>query len=467
MFFSFNDYQNRLREGLLNSTGRYAPFMRVNRVQYSKLEKQFANNNNSIGTAFQNLRRRTSSKYFRKVYTAQIPALEFAQTSFPAYRFLLPEILTNDWLAIMDWHKFQRDHALHQPLTAYIVQKLLDENNPMETFKIKETSLIDHFIDVILEKEQTKYLQYYLKEKLCFSEEKLFERFIGHGSRTAIPEGLSNEQKKKNVLRQVWKGLINESAYIAALFHDMGYPWQFINNLNNKIKDANFSKISAAGDTLKIIETYKDRLLFYPFRGYSLPAEFDLSNRHTQLVEVISKCLIETHGFPGAISFLYLNDILNDYPNHAIQPLHQFCIEWAAMAIMMHDLGKIYWKEEKNGIPGNPFLQLKFEVDPLSTILTLADLIEDFERPSSKFTPYRSTSTCKYDVKCIKTELIYEEQEKELTIKYHMKGHAAYMEKKKFLIADTKVNFHPDMGYLDLSSLGIDNVTMIAEEYLK
>lgn len=462
--FSFEDYLDRLRKGMLQTNGIFGPFMRINRLQYSILENQFRENKNNIGDAFNNLRQRTSGEYFRRVYSAQIPALEFAQTSFPAYRFLLPEILTHDWLAIMDWHKFQRDHALHQPLTAYIVQKLLDDKNPLETFKINNTSIIDHFLDAILKNEKTKYLHYFLEEKLHFSERKLRDKFTKRVSKVENSKELANAYQEDAITKQIWKELILESAYIAALFHDMGYPWQFINNLNNKIRNADFSKGAPLVSALKLIETYKSRLLFYPFHGYSLPVDFDLSIRQNQLVEVISKCINETHGMPGAIGFLYLNDILNDYPNYKIQPLHQFCIEWASLAIMMHDLGKIYWGEDKKEMPGNPFLQLKFDVDPLSCILTLADIIEDFERPSSKFTPYEENVKCEYTVKCSKTELTFEKSQKELIINYYMKDHAAFMEKRKFLASESKTNFCQRLGYLDLSALGIDRVTMKAQE---
>ena len=52
------------------------------------------------------------------------------------------------------------------------------------------------------------------------------------------------------------------------------------------------------------------------------------------------------------------------------------------MAVMMHDMKKVYWGN--NGmatLPENKHLRLRFDVDPLSCVITLADVLQDFERP--------------------------------------------------------------------------------------
>jgi len=47
---------------------------------------------------------------------------------------------------------------------------------------------------------------------------------------------------------------------------------------------------------------------------------------------------------------------------------------------------KIYYGQASSAKwPGNPHLRLRFDVDPLSCIVTLAGVLQDFERPRVEF----------------------------------------------------------------------------------
>ena len=69
--------------------------------------------------AFERLKLRTSAEYYNEVYAAQMSALSLSESLFPAYKFIFPDVLMDDWLSIICPHKKgRRDHSLHQPLTS-------------------------------------------------------------------------------------------------------------------------------------------------------------------------------------------------------------------------------------------------------------------------------------------------------------------------------------------------------------
>jgi len=154
--------------------------------------------------------------------------------------------------------------------------------------------------------------------------------------------------------------------------------------------------------------------------------------------------------------------------------LHLLFIEWVAVAIMMHDMGEIYWGEglkQDDGIPENPFLRLSFARDPLSAIVTLADIIEDFERQTVTFHQVGSGET---DKDKREVELDYKPACKEvavnldssgvLTLSYRMPQPEEMPAKRGFSAKDSRKYFDQRYGYLDLSDLGIKEVRMTAEQ---
>jgi len=439
MNLSFSDYQNGLSNGLYAPPSAYRPFMSINRSQYKALEEIHKNNKNDVYGAFRSIRQRVGHDYFTRMYPLQCQTLDYSQMSFPAYRFIMPEVLTDDWLAIVDWHKkFKRDHVVHQPLTAYIVLKLLtgggDSNN---AFYINGSSLLDLCIDEILKWDATRYLkEYLLNTRVSETDIWLDGSILG---------------------RKFWKHLFVESAYLAAIFHDMGYPWQYVNLLSNNLDCAGYQSDTPNTSTTKLIETLGERLIFCPLNGYRFLDRNTPGTWHQRLSNITEKALRKTHGFPGAIGFLYLNDVLRVYPDEHIHPIKQFCVEWASMAIMMHDMPKIYWGET-NAVPENPHMQLKFDVDPLSCIIALADELEDFCRPVANFQDIDQDVRVSYPIACDST--VIEIDDNTLKIIYGFKDNTKRMEKLIRLPKEHKEYFDQQYGFLDLSSIGISRVEM-------
>jgi hypothetical protein len=189
--------------------------------------------------------------------------------------------------------------------------------------------------------------------------------------------------------------------------------------------------------------------------------------RRMLLVRQTDVMLSATHGLPGALGFLHLNDCLRRYPHTTQSPLHLLCIEWAAIAIMMHDMANIYWGKSSaaDGMPENSFLRLSFDKDPVSAIVTLSDIIQEFERPSVVYGVQGNRSsqkvTLKYEKACSGTELEVD-GDGALMVRYQMDTDKSRAMKQKDVHRIAHKYFDPQYGYLDMSSLGINKVQVSA-----
>lgn len=440
MDFSLNDYIR------YSNTRNYFPknifpFVSINKNKYKDLENIQKNNQNSVSNAFIELQKRVGENYFQKVYPSQSSALNFSQRSFPPYKFLLPEVLADDWLSIVDWHnKHCRDHALHQPLTAYIVHKLLGGGISSKSLKIGDSNLLDLSVINILKWGKTSYIKEYLLD-------------IGVNPK-------SNLLENTPIGREFWKNIFYETTLIAAVFHDIGYPWQYINRLNNNLNSADFSSNNSIVNAEHIYNCFKNRLVLYPFNGYKSLNRNVPCNWKNELLELISASLSKTHGFPGALGFLYLNDFIREYPSKKELPFHQFSIDWASVGIMMHDFINIYHGLNNDSPPDNLHMRLEFDKDPLSCIVALADVLEEFERPNVILHKHQQSSNFKYNSCCISSEI--DINNGVLNIIYKFKNLKLAAEKRVYMKNDEFKYFHPDFGYLDFSSIGIRKVNMSA-----
>jgi len=441
MRFSLPDYNE------INSVNAYFfpenffCFIPIDKKKYKEQEDKHIDNNNTCDDSFHELHKRVGNEYYRKVYPAQSSALSFSERTFPSYRFLLPEILADDWLAIVGWHKkHSRDHALHQPLTAYIVYKLLKGGLDGQPFQIGGRSLLDLCVDKIFLWEKTDYIKEYLLQLGVKNNDDLFND---------IP-----------ISRLFWKSLFFETAMVAAIFHDIGYPWQYINRINKNLNVAEFTLNNSLANAEHILHCFKNRLILYPFNGYKSLKCNTPCNWENSLLKMISESLTETHGFSGSLGFLHLNDHTKEFPSKKELPFHNFCIEWAALGIMMHDLKDIYHGKDKLTLPDNNQMRLEFDRDPLSCIITLADVLQEFARPNVNFHIHEDGSEFTYPNNCLSSELIYENGN--LNLIYYYSTNEGMINKQLFIPKEEKEYFDLATGYFDFSSVGISNIEMSA-----
>jgi hypothetical protein len=407
----------------------------LDKQKYCQLEDECKKSNFTIDDAFKQLKRRVSSQYLTKIWKTQSDALGFCSSVFPAYKFLLPEILADDWLGIVDWHKFQRDHALHQPLTAFIVHELFYPANKGDAF----FALIQKQLKELYKTDFDSYLKNYL---------------LDLGLDSSSPFLIHNNGQSS----MLWLSLLYETTYIAALFHDIGYPWHLISSLNKKL-DPLECNTRPTNDEDDLFEIYQERLIFYPLNGYKKINPGKPVSWKKDMLLLIRQLLSQTHGFPGAICFLYLKDAMRSFPNVKENPISQFCVDWAAMGILMHDLVKIYWGDQS--IPKNPHLRLNLQKDPLSTILTLCDVLQEFSRPKAEFSRKDEFIKLEYKMPCLSTEIKLEGTELFITFVYQ--DNDSMLEKRMYIKEDEKNYFDPNYGYIDISSLGLTRVNLKVE----
>lgn len=429
MTFCIDDFKKAVQAGFLKPFG-----MTYDYVDASKFET-FQNGiewkNKKIKEIFQELECRMSRQYFRNVVMAQSCALDFATLQFPAYSFMIAEDLSDDWLAIVDFHKkFSRDHSLHQPLTAYVAAKLLGFGDAESSLAIpvKPGNLLDYCVDAILTKPTAHYV-------------------LDSARRYGIP---NNMLKENQTTRIFWRGLFYRTVVLSALFHDVGYPWQYVGRLGKDLRK-NVNCLHPVDSIIpQLIHNFKDRMMFLPLRNYQSEHRNDSIYENKHLAKLTEKAL-ETHGFPGAIAFIALNDaIRKSVPCSALDRMHQFEVEWAAMGIFMHDMeGK-----HKEGLHE---LSLSFEQDPLSSMISVADYLEEFNRPKVKFKKKLKESRMRYYFDCLQVDVdVTPDGVMDVCMKYTNTNGKVIA--SSFKRQETDDYFNPSIGYIDMNPLGIKRV---------
>jgi hypothetical protein len=441
--FSLNDYQFNLSRGLCSPPEVLCPFFDVDPVLFNKHAKS-GQRRDRLAEALREVHKRTGDQYFRETYPLQARTLDYSARAFPAYRFILPEVMSEDWLAIVDWGKFQRDHVLHQPLSGYIVLMLLDGGSCQPFLLPNGTTLLDACVSQIMQCNGMAYIRDFLIECGMSKDDPILD----YGSAIG---------------RSVWRSFFREAAYIGAVFHDLGYPWQYAERMQTNLFGMNVSSITKNQDADQIISEYGHRLLIFALQGYKKRDAASPSRRAAEVIKFANFALSETHGLPGALGFLHLNDAVRKYPIANQSPLHLLCVEWVAVAIMMHDMCNSYWgkSESESKQPEHPSLRLSFDRDPLSAIVTFADVLQEFGRPAAKFSHGDNGHVeIEYETVCKGTEIAL--SGKTLRINYIMKNADVLALKQKSIIREQHKYFDRQYGFLDMSSLGIDNVQLSA-----
>jgi hypothetical protein len=446
--FSLSDYQSGLMRGDYSPPGTLSPFYEVDPVLFRNYFTT-RQRGGDLSEAFDEIRKRTGPDYFGRFYPLQARTLDFSVRSFPAYRFILPEVMTEDWLAVVDWGKFQRDHVLHQPLCGYIMLKLLEGDGITAPLTLPNgRTLLDECVDQILKWEGTEFIRDFLLDCGLQKDHPLLD-----------PGYITT--------RSFWRILFREAAYVAAIFHDLGYPWQYSERIQKNLDGMNTPAVKQNRSAEQILGLFGGRLVFKPFFGYRTPDKASPSTWPDKVSRLTDSAMSKTHGLPGALGFLHLNDCVRKYPSNNESPFRLLCIEWAAAAILMHDMCGIYWGKGTPGmdVPENPFLRLNFGSDPLSALVTLVDFLQDFERPIANFgtsgVSRSSGVSLRYSTGCSSTE--FELSGRNLKIIYKMTTKTSLAKKRAFLAKEKIEYFDSNYGYIDMESLGITNVVLVAQ----
>ena len=413
-------------------------------VKLKEQEKVYEDNEGlKVGDVLSRLEARTTSRYFGKVDYAQRKAMDYAEQVFPTYKFILPDALIDDWLSTVDMHNNHpsRDHSLHQSLAAYIVAKFLGFGNPAKSFDLGGgNNLLELCARQLYDSPEMEYLREYVKE---------------------IDSDFDNKRDKYDM---AWaRDVVYEASVVSALFHDMGYPWQYVNKLCNSIDGANYKDVmTMMTDPAKALNEIDKKLLVYPFYGYDANAvKHPTAGQRNQAEVLMDSGLKQTHGTPGALGFSSLNHKIRQFgkTDPFFEASFRLVMDWAAVGIMMHDMPKVYWGEDnKTGIPKQPVLRLDFRKDPLSCLVSLADILEEFHRPSALFKSINKGTvdefvSVTYDFACKGSRIEIEDDT--LVITYIYYDEAERGKSKGRREDEVRDYLNPQNGYLNLGSWGV------------
>ena len=383
-----------------------------------------------IRTAFSALEKRMGKLYFNRFESVQTRVKDYSTDYFPAYKLLFLDITCEDWLSLVDFHKgFSRDHSVHQPLTAYIVSKILGLGKSEDAFKISGVSILDKALDVLIDGTKTQYL------------------------RTRLQQFDPDSPLLKTKDRDTWRAVFYQVAIITAMYHDIGYPWQFMDKMHEYLNDVGLLCGRLLEDSQQVdeyVDEHKDELMLRPFY---FQAE-DGSRIFNKVL--FEKCLHNTHGLPGALAYAFYNLEYQDKVISQKTGLIKFCQEWSCLAIMMHDMSKVYSKSKEL------FPRLDFDNDPLSFIIALADTLEDFNRPNASFVPNEKGCVIEYSFPSLSVEL--EENNGDAIICYKVDSDPKTVSKQNELKAeDQELLFDQPEGFFNLSSIGLSTLTIMCK----
>lgn len=439
-------------------TRRFAPFFDIDVKKYHAIKCKSLEINN--------IRMRLPREDFGNLMRSVVLTHYYAKVYFPAYKALVNEFVNEEWLALVDYHKkFHRDHIVHQPKVNWVGHELLklEVASPYSGLPGKKR-IIDHMIDVITGS--------------AFSIPSECGYLRRYGIQIGLPEQYFDcKWVNKNNWRELWwYDVIKESFFLAALFHDIGYP---INYLKKIDKDLNIQfplEMYPAESVVSFCKKYEDRLLFYPLHDYqaidthSFPFDWEESFRR-----MLTRSFSETHSIQGAMTFLYLNDLIRKFPlSGSPRPDKQFIVDLAAMMILMHDMAGVYMELEQDDsvfptvvrVKEIPFPQLrvKFHRDPFSFLLLMADLLQDFGRSNAEFEEPDKVASFKCSAKCTAVNLTVNHTRKNLHIDcLYSNEKEAINQRNRFLPANRLKFFDRHTGFIDYSYL-FNEITIDAKK---
>lgn len=421
MTFTYEEFVDKyLYSDAMKPTHLYKPVEILDQVSFSEALADYGIDER-IRITHKELGKRMGEEYYSKFERVQTRATEIGSLVFPAYKMLFLDITCEDWLSLVDFHKgFNRDHSIHQPLTAYIVCKLLGGGKADDAFKIGDQSILDKAVEVIMNGADTHYLINRLRD---YDPNSVLLRLDDP---------------------TLWRKVFYQTAIITAMYHDMGYPWQLIEGMHKTLDDEGFlnGKLCKEHPSVsEYIELHKNELMFLPFYDYGRGGKTTADINHGMFEDALHK----SHGLPGAMAFdMYNKKFRSDVVTEKAG-LIKFCQEWCCLAILMHDMEKAYSKGQ------GPCPQLDFNVDPLSYIIALADTLEDFNRPNAKISPTGTGCAIDYTFPSLNVEL--EENQGNAAIRYSVVQENREKQ-EKFKADDQRKLFDPP-GYFNLNSIGL------------
>lgn len=287
--------------------------------------------------------------------------------------------------------KFYRDHFIHQIRNCYMILRLLDDSvdkksvNLMkkiqQVLKSKNSELAKYACVCVGEYE--KYIRRSIDE--IFSRESMEGAFFDHiklhisntKQSSISAEELSQKSKEissqmyKNIEEFSWEYFIRGSLIIASLFHDIGYPIQYIKACSDILNDFIASIVRQDNFNFeRLNDILGSSLLFTIVEKEELRRSFEKPE----------------HGALSAFALL-----LHFYETgtiHSLNPIKKAMVEFAALMIFDHTID--YTEDPTKTKPS-------FAKNPLSYALRLVDDLQEWDRV---YFEIRQNSDLRYCEKC-------------------------------------------------------------------
>lgn len=233
--------------------------------------------------------------------------------------------------------KFYRDHYFHQIRDAFMMHVLLQDYGFYENVK-----------NILIDKSESKVSNYVHKMLL----QQTFEQ-VGYADQL-----ISSNDKEFYI-----RNLIYMASYMAALFHDIGYPEGYYITMSRRIKEylPIVSCLNGMDYDLGAVRSSLENTLLFRLVPYD------------EIEERLTNKKKPDHGVLSAIIFL-----MHFYGNGAIyglEPYKKAAVELAALAIYNHT--------NKYGIQGKDKKDAYrpcFHLNPLSYLLRICDDMQEWER---------------------------------------------------------------------------------------
>lgn len=261
-------------------------------------------------------------------------------------------------------HNFYRDHFIHQIRVLFELDTMLDEFCYLDDVKA-----------IILQNKNNKVCKYIMNQidlevERITSNIKEYELWIEIGK-----EYYADTDFSKWLKQRILEIFIRQAIYVAALFHDIGYPIAHSIKVHKRIFDyaadiytsSSFSNI----DFQEIEKKLGKSLLFQIMKNDNIKCGFDKLD----------------HGALSAIVFL-----LHFYENSSLitnTPLQIAVIEIAALAMYNHTL-KYKIVGEKNAAYFRPV----YKNNPISFLLRVADDVQEWDRVYFDFQKNKNFCFC-------------------------------------------------------------------------
>lgn len=233
---------------------------------------------------------------------------------------------------------FYRDHFVHQIRNAFFMHIMLEKFGWQ-----------DKAMEVLMNSENSKVSRYVCK---CMGQQLT----KGYYNGVSIVSGYNNREF-------YCRNIIYMASYMAALFHDIGYP-EAANSINQgRITEyiANLYNAESSGYNYPRLNTLMQNSLLFrivPFQEIRERLQGDKPD----------------HGALSAIIFL-----LNFYENGAIQNLEPYkkcAVELAALAIYNHTNEYRYTEKLESG----QYIKNLFSLNPVSYLLRISDDLQEWGR---------------------------------------------------------------------------------------